>query len=141
MAVVVQPLGFVYKIKIGEVTVYCKQLSYRTRSIIGARYTQQKSGDQTQNIVGLLFEVLQHSIKKVEGLVNPDKTEFELKFENGILTEDCLDQLFHVERVGDILQLTASNFLNMRAPDKFVGMDGELLDGVSVEKIEPDKKK
>ena len=141
MAIVVQPLGYTYKIKIGDAAFYCKQLSYKMRSIIGAKYHRQQSGAEIQNVVGLLFEVLRHSIKKVEGFVNPDGTPFELKFENDVLTEDCLDQLFHVERVGDILQMCASSFINLRAPDKIVGTDGEPIEGVSIEKIEPDKKK
>ena len=104
MAIVVQPLGYIYKIKIGDAAFYCKQLSYKTRSIIGAKYHRQQSGREIQDVVGLLFEVLRHSITKVDGFVNPDGSKFELKFENDILTEECLDQLFHVEKVGDILR-------------------------------------
>ena len=141
MAIVVQPLGYTFKIKIGDATFHCKQLSYRERSIIGARHHMQKSGTEVQNIVGLLFEVLRHSIKKVDGFVNPDGSVFELEFENGILSEACLDQLFHVESVGDVLQMCASNFLNMRSPDKLIGPDGKELEGVSIEKIPPTKKK
>ena len=141
MAIVVRPLGYLYKIKIGEAVFYCKQLSYKMRSIIGAKYHRQQSGNQVQDVVGLLFEVLRHSIKKVEGFVNPDGSPFELKFENDVLTEECLDQLFRVERVGDILQMCASSFVNLREPDVIVDADGQPIEGVSIEKVEPDKKK
>ena len=141
MEVVVQPLGFVYKVKIGDVVVYCKQLSYRVRSMIGARFHAQKSGTEMHDMVGLLFEVLRHSIVKVEGFVNPDGSPFELEFENDVLTENCLDSLMYVERVGDTLQLCASNFLNMKVPDKFLGVDGRIIEGVTIEKTQLDKKK
>ena len=141
MAIIVQPLSHVYKINIGEIVFYCKQLSYRQRSIIAAKHHQQSSGTHTQDVVGLLFEVLRHSITKVEGLENPDGSTYELKFENGILTDDCLDELFYLEKVGDVLQLCASNFLTMKIPSEFIGMDGKPMDGVSVEKVPADKKK
>lgn len=141
MAVIVNPLNFVYKVKIGDVVIHCKQLSYRVRSTIGARFHMQKQGSEFQDMVGLLFEVLRHSIVKVEGFQNPDGSPFELQFENGVLMEDCLDQLMYVDRVGDVMQLCASNFLNMRAPEEFVGSDGRIMEGVSIEKSELDKKK
>ena len=142
MAVVVQPLGFVYKIKIGDVTVHCKQLSYRVRAQIGTLFQTQKSGTEVQNMLSILFEVLRHSIVKVEGFENPDGSPFELQFDNGVLTEECLDQLLYVERVGDVLQLCASNFLNMRAPDKLLDVaSGKMMEGVSIEKEAPFKKK
>ena len=141
MAIVVQPLGYTYKIQIGDAVFYCKQLSYRMRSIIGARHHRQESGTESQNIIGLLFDVLRHSITGVEGFVNPDGTPFRLEFDNGVLTETCLDQLFHVESVGDVLQIAASNMLNMRSIDKVLGPDGKPLEGVTIEKIPPIKKK
>lgn len=141
MAVIVQPLDFLYKIKIGEVSIYCKQLSYRMRSTIGMRFHKQNSGAETQDMIGLLFEVLKHSIKDVEGFVNPDGSPFKLDFENGAVTDDCLDKLFYVENVGDVLQICASNFINMRMPDKIIGINGEVIEGVTVEKIKQVKKK
>lgn len=142
MAVVVQPLGYLYKIKIGEVVIYCKQLSYRVRSTIGATYQKQQSGTEVQNALGLLFEVLRHSIKRVEGFENPDGSEFELVFENDILTEECLDQLMYVEGVGDVLQLCASNFIHMKSASKILdAVTGLEIEGVSVEKVEDSKKK
>ena len=141
MAIVVQPLGYIFKIKIGEVTFYCKQLSYRMRSIIGARHHKQVSGSELQDAMGLLFEVLRHSIVKVECLINPDGSDYVLEFDNGVLTEACLDLLFHIESVGDVLQMCATNFVHMRCPDKILGPDGKPLEGVSVEKIAPNKKK
>ena len=141
MAVVVHNLNHLYKIKIGEVAIYCKQLSYRMRSTIGMRFHRQNSGVETQDTIGLLFEVLRHSITKVEGFVNPDGSPFELEFENDSVTENCLDRLFYVENVGDVLQICASSFVNMKIPDKIVGLDGEPIEGVSVEKVEHSKKK
>ena len=142
MAIVVQPLGYTYKVKVGDVIIHCKQLSYRMRSVIGAKFHKQSAGDEIQNTLNLLFEVLRHSIVKLEGFQNPDGSDFELQFENGILAEDCLDQLMYVEKVGDVLQLCASSFLNMKIPDKIVdSISGEVMEGVSIEKVEPCKKK
>ena len=142
MAVVVQPLGFIYKVRIGEVVIHCKQLSYRIRSMMGAKFHQQKSGVEIQDTLSLLFEVLRHSIVKVEGFQNPDGSEFELKFENEILTEDCLDALMYVDNVGEVMQLCASGFLNMKMPDKIVHpVSGEVMEGVSITKVAPELKK
>ena len=142
MAIVVQPLGYIYKVKVGDVVIYCKQLSYRMRSVIGAKFHKQQAGDEIQNTLNLLFEVLRHSITKLEGFQNPDGSAFELQFENGVVTEECLDQLMYVEKVGDVLQLCASSFLNMKIPDKLVdSISGEIMEGVTIEKVEPNKKK
>ena len=142
MAIVVQPLGYIYKVKIGEVVIHCKQLSYRMRATIGAKFHVQKSGTEIQDTLSLLFEVLRHSIVKVEGFVNPDGSPFELKFENGVLDEDSLDALMYVENVGDVLQLCASSFLNMKVPDKLVdSVNGEIIEGVTIEKVADFKKK
>ena len=142
MAIVVQPLGYIYKIKIGDVAIHCRQLSYRVRSMLGAKFHQQKSGAEIQDTLGLLFEVLRHSIVKVEGFENPDGSVFELQFENDVLTEDSLDALMYVENVGDVMQLCASGFLNMKLPDKIVHpVSGEEMEGVSIEKVAPELKK
>ena len=142
MAIIVNPLGYIYKIKIGDVTIHCKQLSYRVRSQIGSKYTKQRAGNEIENTVSILFEVLKHSIVKVEGFQKPDGSPYELKFENESLTDDCLDELLYVERVGDILQLCASNFINMKAPDKILDpVSGEPMEGDFIEKCSPNKKK
>lgn len=142
MAIIVNPLNYIYKIKIGDVAIHCKQLSYRVRSQIVSKCSKQTSGLQVENAVSMLFEVLKHSIIKVEGFNNPDGSPFELQFENGFLTDDCLDQLLYVERVGDILQLCASNFINMKAPDEILDpTTGDPIEDVSIEKCQPNKKK
>lgn len=142
MAIVVQPLNHVYKIKIGEVVIYCKQLSYRVRSMIGAQFIKQNSGTEVQDMVGLLFEVLRHSIVDVEGFENPDGTEFKLEFENKVLKEDCLDKLMYVDRVGDVMQLIASGFLNMKTPETIAETNAsEFMYDVTVEKQDSIKKK
>ena len=142
MAIVVQPLGFIYKVKIGDVVIHCKQLSYRVRSMLGAKFHQQKSGAEIQDTLSLLFEVLRHSIVKVEGFQNPDGSDYELKFDNDVLTEDCLDALMYVENVGDVMQMCASGFLNMKMPDKIVHpVSGEVMEGVSITKVAPNVKK
>lgn len=141
MAVVVQPLGYIYKVKIGDVVIHCKQLSYRMRSVIGASFHKQESGSEVQNTMDLLFQVLRHSIVKVEGFENPDGSPFKLEFDNGVLKDDCLDALLYVDRVGDVLQLCASNFLNMKVPDKIFDGTGHIMEGVTIEKVENIKKK
>lgn len=139
--IVVQPLDFIYKLKFKEVAIFCKQLSYRQRSIIGAKHVQQKSGANVQDVVGLLFEVLKHSIKRVEGFKNPDGSDYQLRFDGEALADDCLEEILHVEDLGDILQGCASNFLNMREPGKILNpQTGEPYDDVSIIK-EPDSKK
>lgn len=123
-------------IKLAGVELRLSPLTFDQKAEIQAMAV---SGDFKKSLEAAKLAV-KYSVKEVTGLEYTDGSAFEAKFENGVLTEESVDELMNIPQ-NDTLSLACLNLIK-GVPDTFVSpFDGSKLDGVSFIKESSGKKK
>lgn len=90
-------------IKIDDLTVTVGPLSKDNKEKAIAMLTE---GQKTQSINLLneaIFFTLRACVKKLEGAMDADDNPYQLAFENGLMTEECLQDLTNMESSAKLL--------------------------------------
>lgn len=123
------------KVKIGSLTVKLSPLSYREKA---EAQNLIMSKNPTASMDGSIYAV-KCAVKEIEGLKLPDGSAYELEFENGMLTDECIDDLTNLEE-NDQLFVACLSLLN-GIPKKFINpLTGKELEGVKIVKEKAGKK-
>lgn len=102
-----------FDLKVDNVVVSLSPLSYEVKADMQAYVLAGKPMS-----AGVL--ALRHSVKNIKGLKLPDGSDYELEFENGVLTKST---------ISDLLNLPEGNKVNIIAISLINGMPkGEFLD-------------
>lgn len=92
------------------------------------------------SIVRAAKEAIKCSVKEIKGLVDFENNVYELDFEDGKLTDSCVDDLLNVDH-DDKLSLVCTSLLN-GIPKEFVDpQTGKPIKGISIERQSSEKKK
>ena len=122
-------------IKINKLTVKLAPLSYEekaTAETLILENTQRSSMD------GSIYAV-KCAVKDIKGLKLPDGSDYELEFENNILTDKCIDDLTNIEGNNELF-IACLGLLN-GVPSEFINpLTGEKLEGVEIVKEKSEKK-
>lgn len=104
-------------VKIGDIVAIISPLSLETKNEIQALMLQgQRSGDIIKLNAAMLM-ALRKCLKGIEGLTDSDDQPYELKFENGMVAECCIDDLTNLQMSPELLKVCAE-FVNA-VPKKF----------------------
>lgn len=124
------------KVKIDDISIKIAPLSYETKCEIQANLI---NGD-TLGIVKAAKLSIQHGVKEIEGVENADGSAYELQFENGALTEECVDDLLNIDQ-DNKLSFVCTKLLE-GIPTSFVDpQTGKKIEGISIEKPAVSRKK
>ena len=82
--------------------------------------------------------VLKYAIKGITGLYNSDETPYMLEFDNGVLTDQCAEDLLNLE-LKDKLTMVCMGLLS-GVPSEFTDNQNKALAGVQIIKVESEKK-
>lgn len=112
------------ELKIDDVTVKVSPLNYEQKSEIEVLMRENNLSDKVQGIV----LAIRYGVKEISGVEDSDGKPYELQFENGVLTKQCVSDLLNLD-IKDKLSIVCSSFVP-GVPKSFYGPDGNLLDGV-----------
>lgn len=139
MAVIVQPVGRIFTVKISHedesIEFGFKQLDYKTRGDITAAVSTVKQGQFMIDSSLQVFLNIKHGLKIVKGLVDEDGKPYQLKFEDNSkkeLTDECVDELLATV-LSDNLQFAAREMASSSMPTEIRHpLTGKPLEGVEV---------
>lgn len=109
--------------KLGEeLKVKVSPLSLEAKAEIHSHMLKGSKGDVKELMQGSI-SVIRHGLKEVEGLTDSSGQPYKLEFENGMLTQQCVEDLLNMEQSTALVQLCSA----------FVaGIPKQLPEGVSL---------
>jgi len=119
------------KVKIGDVIFKVAPLT-REHKVEVLKCNINNKGDSLTLIEEMTFKLVQFTIKEVvSGIQNLDGSNYKLEFENGILTDDCANDLMNLKFGGEIRMVAQQ--MAQGVPDEFTDNEtGEVLKGVKI---------
>jgi hypothetical protein len=90
------------KTDLGEVKVTLKPLS-SSQKIELASKTKMIKGEEVQDFSQQAILAIKFCVFEVEGFKHHDDSQFELEYENGVLTDDCADDLLSAFQEANLL--------------------------------------
>lgn len=81
------------KLKLGKVSLTLKPLSVFEQSEI-SKHKEMKGGVESENVLLTSIAYTKYALKGIEGVKMHNGSDYELQFENDILTDDCVSEIF-----------------------------------------------
>lgn len=89
-------------LQIGEVKFTLAPLSHFQKQEL-AECTRIKDGEEIFDLTKAQALYIKYSLKGIDGVENYDGTKYELEFENGALTDDCVSEVLCIEQKKELL--------------------------------------
>lgn len=123
-------------VKIDDIVVKISPLSYEQKSDIQSLLI---SGNPL-SVVEAAKQSIRYAVKEVSGVEDADGSPYKLEFENGYLSDSCIDDLLNIDP-DDKLSLVCTSLLQ-GIPKGFVDpQTGKPIEGISIERPKSRKKK
>jgi len=120
-------------INIHDIQVSVSPLSYHEKSEISKIMLEGK-------IATAAVQTIKTCLKDIKGLKLVDGSKYELEFDEGKITEECMDDLMNMKHGKDLV-LVCLNLLS-NIPEEFIDTETGLpLDGISLVKEKKPRKK
>lgn len=124
-------------VKIDSITVKISPLTFEQKSEVQGLILEQNP----LSIVKAARLCIKSSVKEIDGVENEDGSAYQLQFEeNGALTDQCVDDLLNIDQ-DDKLSLVCTSLLNGIPRDFIDPQTGQKIEGISIQKASPRKKK
>lgn len=115
------------RIKIDGLIVTVSPLNYHQKAEIETYLIGFARGDVSLAAKAMVSAV-KYSLKDIEGVEDADGKKYELEFEDGVVSDDCVSDLLNLD-ISTKLQSTCTAFLH-GVPKSFHDQNGEPLEGV-----------
>jgi hypothetical protein len=112
------------KVKIDEVVFTISPLSYKQKIEVQSLLT---SGKQFE---GSILSI-RMAVKDIEGVEDAQGNAYKLKFENELISEDCIDDILNIENSMK-LQLTCAELINGIPKEIIHPVTGERVEGIKI---------
>lgn len=130
------------KIRVGSVddsiVLHVSPLSQHEKSEIQSLMLDSKNKDSAKHAMLGITKTLRYSIKQIDGLKDSDGYDYALEFKDGMLTEDCVNDIMNLELSPQIM-FVCSNLVN-NIPKQFLDDNGKPLPDVEILKDSTGKK-
>ncbi len=130
------------KVKIGEgdegIVLFLAPLSQHQKVTIQSMLLKANSSRDASKANEGVAKAIKSSIKKMEGVKDSDGNEYQLKFENDELTEDCVDDIMNMSLSGKVM-MVCTGMVN-GVPTEFKDQDGNKVVDVEILGTESEKK-
>jgi hypothetical protein len=118
------------KVKVQDITVSISPLTKLQKQTISMLFLKASKGDM-EAAMASTFACVKASVKDVQGIKDFDGNEYRLEFENGELTDECVNDLLNMEE-SEMLQLVCTQFLT-KIPKEIVSpLDGKPIEGIKI---------
>jgi hypothetical protein len=116
------------KLKIDDVVVTLAPLSFDQKTEAQDYMLRGRAKSDYKLMSKSIAYSIQQSVKDISGLENEDGTPYKLEFENGVLTDTCIDDLFNIELHKKLVMICTS--LTQGIPQVFTDENGKPIEGV-----------
>lgn len=133
------PLGDIMKlyrlsdritVDINGVKVQLSPLTFAQKTEIQQHMFKAAKGDVVASLDGAKLAVA-YSLKAIDGVEDMAGNKYELRHENGTVTQECLEELFNSEMAGQLVTVCVSLLASI--PKEFIDPNtGRPLEGVSI---------
>lgn len=118
------------KIKIDDITVSISPMTISQKTEIQSFMNDGLIGRNLKAMTHGMVLMLKYGLKDISGLEDQDNKPYRLQFENDMVTDECIEDLFNIE-LKDKLVNVCSALLN-GIPKKIVDHTGKELEGVQI---------
>lgn len=125
-------------VKIGDVEFKISPLSFIQRQEIQAKIIEAENG-VPMGLMEAARLAVKYAVKDLTGVTDSEGAEYTLEFENGVLTDNCVDDLLNSDD-SQRLQLLCTTLIQ-GVPKKLVDDKGNEIKGVVIGGNAPRKKK
>lgn len=122
-------------VKIGDIIFYISPLKYSQKCELQSYMTKAIEDNNMQLAQDAAFKAIQYSVKDVKGLTHMDGSEFRVDIEEGILSEESVDNLLNIEHSTKLAALCTS-LINGIANKIIDPYTGKTMEGISFEVTE-----
>lgn len=92
----------IIRFEVGEVKFGISPLSVEKKSLVSGA-TRLVGGEYVHDLVTAQQIFIKHSLKELSGVQDYDGNEYVLEFENGSLTDECVDDIFNLEQRSEFM--------------------------------------
>lgn len=90
------------QVKVSDLTFHLSTLTFEQKSdamaVAGSiRDPNLSEADRYRAMFKMQGDILRSALKKVDGLENEDGSPYQLKFEDGVLAHECLDDIMNLD--------------------------------------------
>lgn len=96
------------KYKLGELTIEVSPLSLEQKTQLQEKIVNAQKENNLQSLVDGSIAAIKFGLKSVSGLENADGSPYELQFENGQLTHECVQDLLNIPEATSLTSLCVS---------------------------------
>jgi len=116
-------------VKIKGLELKLSPLSYSQKAELHSHIAVGTASGDTGEILTASRKAVKYCVKEVSGLTDMEGNEYKLSFENGILTDDCVDELLNAEFNQELIGICAA--MSNGVPEEFLDSTGKPMKGVS----------
>jgi hypothetical protein len=121
------------EVKIEDLSIFISPLSYHQKMELQDLMVKAAAGDMDAAMKAIV-KALKVTLKDIRGVVtvneNNEDVPYVLEFQDGEVTDDCINDLLNMPVSNKITAVCTS--LLGGVPDKILGPDGKPLEGVSI---------
>lgn len=129
-------------VKIDDIEVKISPLSHSQKTVLQGHMIKAVAGDM-EAAMESVRQSIKFSLKDIKGVKYLDEEgearDFALEFENGQITDECIDDVLNMPISGKLNSLCAA--LLQGVPDKVLDNDGNEIEGIKIVKKKPGKRK
>lgn len=118
-------------LQIGDVAVKVAPLTFHQKSEIQLAIAESGKTGDTMGVLKAAFLCVKYAVKEINGVEAPDGSKYELQFENEVLSDESVNDLFNLEE-SDALSIVCINLMKGRYEDFVDPNTGERLEGVKI---------
>jgi hypothetical protein len=119
-------------VKIDEITVVISPLSYRQKAEVQSIIARYSVSKDSNDLIDGSFKALKYAVKDIKGAKNKDKSDYQIKLENGIAEDNSIEELLN-SSISNKLTSVALSLLNGIPKEIINPMTGLPLEGVEIE--------
>lgn len=131
-------------VNIDGIEIKVSPLSHNQKTILQGHMMKAVGGDMDAAMISVR-QSIKFSLKEIKGIFyiddEGDKREYQLEFENGELTDECIDDVLNMPISSKLNSVCAS--LLQGVPDKILDNKGKEIEGIKIKKlkeVKPGKK-
>jgi len=122
------------KVKVGEITFILGPLTQMQKIELSECTKIDTNGESVYDLTRAQTLLVKYGLKGIEGVTDADDEPYRLDIQNGVLTDDCVSEVFTLEEKNLYIQ-SAWQCLNS-IPDKLTDpVNGKKLKGVALERV------
>ena len=117
-------------VNIGDITFQISPLSYQQKTTLQALMNKAISEKDMTFAQDAAFQSVKLAVKSVKGLELPNGDSFSVELENGVLTDESVDNLLNIEQ-SNALAAVCSSLINGIANNIIDPYTGKTMEGIS----------